>query len=287
VGVGRDFIGPFQLIRLIRSGNTTQVWEAMRDGDNERIALKILLQNHAKDKVEIEQLKHETRVAKSFDHPNVIKIFDFHGNYGIPFISMQLFNAKNIKIEMREHPEFFDVNLQEIVRKCAEGLAHIHERGWLHCDVKPDNYLADEQGNVKLIDFSIAQPLKTKLKLFGFRNTVVRGTRSYISPEQIRKEKLDVRSDLYSFGCMLYELASGKLPYTAVNPDDLLSKHLRAPIPTLQAANTNVNLEFANLVTRMLSKNPDDRPVDMKEFLDIFNRLRMFRGGVRRKAKEH
>jgi eukaryotic-like serine/threonine-protein kinase len=286
VGVGRDFIGPFQLIRLIRSGNTTQVWEALRDGQTERVALKILLQSQAKNKSEIEQLKHETNVAKNFDHPNVIKIYDYHDSYGIPFISMQLFNAKNLKLEMRERPEFLDLNLQEIVRSCAEGLAHIHEKGWLHCDIKPDNYLADEQANVKLIDFSIAQPVKQKFSLFGNRNAVIKGTRSYISPEQIRRQKLDVRSDVYSFGCMLYELASGKLPFTAVNPNDLLAKHLHGNIPSLQAANPNVNLDFANLVTRMLAKKPDDRPSDMKEFLLEFKRMRMFRGGVRRRTNE-
>lgn len=286
MGVGRDFIGPFQLIRLIRAGNTTQVWEALRDGQTERVALKILMQSHAKDKQEIEQLKHETMVAKHFDHPNVIKIYEYHDTYGIPFISMQLFNAKNLKLEMRERPEFLDLNLQEIVRRCAEGLAHVHERGWLHCDIKPDNYLADEQGNVKLIDFSIAQSLKAKFSLFGRKSSVIRGTRSYISPEQIRRERLDVRSDVYSFGCMLYELASGKLPYTAANPNELLNKHLRGPIPSLQAANPNVNVEFANLVSRMLAKRPDDRPSDMKEFLLQFNRLRMFRGGVRRRTNE-
>lgn len=282
MGIGRDFIGPFQLVRLIRSGNTTQVWEAIQEGESERVALKVLLQNHAKNKDEIDQLKHETAVAKTLDNPHVIKIYDFYGNYGTPFIAMQLFNSKNIKLEMRERPEFFDINLQEIVRRCAEGLCHLHERGWLHCDIKPDNYLADEQGNVKLIDFSIAQKLKTGFNLFGkSKSRLIRGTRSYISPEQIRREKLDVRSDVYSFGCMLYELASGKLPYTAVNPDDLLVKHLKGAIPSIQAANPNVTNDFAALISKMLSKSPAQRPKDMMEFLLQFNRLRMFRGGTR------
>ncbi|MEZ6093698.1 MAG: serine/threonine-protein kinase [Pirellulaceae bacterium] len=288
MGTGRDFIGPFQLIRLIRSGNTTQVWEAIREGEKERVALKVLLQSQKDNKVEIEQLKHETAVAKDFDHPNVIKIFDYHGNYGIPFISMQLFNAKNLKLEMRERQEFFDQNLQDIVRLCAEGLKHIHEKGWLHCDIKPDNYLADEQGTVKLIDFSIAQKLKTGFSLFGgSKSKVIKGTRSYISPEQIRREKLDIRSDVYSFGCMLYELTSGRLPFTAVNPDDLLNKHLRSPVPSLLSAARGVNPDFNDLVMQMLAKKPGDRPADMGEFLLRYNRMRIFRGGVRvRQSKD-
>ncbi len=283
MGVGRDFIGPFQLVRLIRAGNTTQVWEATREGEKERVALKVLLQSQKDNKEEIEQLKHETNVAKKLDHPNVIKIFDYHGSYGIPFISMQLFNAKNLKLEMRERPEFFDANLQDIVRCCAEGLQHLHDHGWLHCDVKPDNYLADEQGNVKLIDFAIAQKIKTGFSLFGNRAKTIKGTRSYISPEQIRKEKLDVRSDVYSFGCMLFELASGKLPFTAVNPDDLLNKHLRSAPPSLQSAVRNITPEFNELVVQMLSKKPENRPADMGEFLERFKKLRMFRGGIRQR----
>jgi serine/threonine protein kinase len=196
---------------------------------------------------------------------------------------MQLFNAKNLKLEMRERPEFFDANLQDIVRCCAEGLQHLHEHGWLHCDVKPDNYLADEQGNVKLIDFAIAQKIKTGFSLFGNRAKTIKGTRSYISPEQIRKEKLDVRSDVYSFGCMLFELASGKLPFTAVNPDDLLNKHLRSAPPSLQSAVRNITPEFNELVVQMLSKKPENRPADMGEFLERFKKLRMFRGGIRQR----
>ncbi len=285
--VGKDFIGPFQLVRLIRSGNTTQVWEAAREGEKDRVALKILLQSQKNNKVEIEQLKHETNVAKNFEHPNVIKIFDYHDTYGIPFISMQLFNAKNLKIEMRERPEFFDKNLSDIITSCAEGLKYVHEQGWLHCDIKPDNYLADEQGTVKLIDFSIAQKIKTGFSLFGNKPKAIKGTRSYISPEQIRREKLDVRADVYSFGCMLFELVSGKMPYTAVNPDDLLMKHLRSPVPSLQAAIKNVTPEFANLVAKLIAKKPEDRLQDMAEFLLNFRRMRIFRGGIRvRESKD-
>lgn len=105
MSVGRDFIGEFQLLRLIRAGNTTQVWEARRDGENERIALKLLLQSFHKDKNEISQLKHEAAIGTEMDHENVIKIFGYYDGLGIPLIAMQLFNARNLKIEMRERPE--------------------------------------------------------------------------------------------------------------------------------------------------------------------------------------
>ncbi len=280
---GRDFIGPFQLIRLIRSGNTTQVWEAIREGEKERVALKLLHKEFAKDKEQIEQLKHETLVAQSLDHPNIIKIYGYHGEYGVPFISMQLFNARNLKLELRDRPEFVEINLPAIVRRSAEALAHVHEKGWIHCDIKPDNFLADEQANLKLIDFSIAQKWKSGFSLFGTRQKVVRGTRSYISPEQIRRQKLDQRADIYSYGCVLYELSSAKLPFTAANADDLLNKHLRAPVPSLQAADNRITAEFATLVMRMLSKKPEGRPNSMRDFLLEFQRVQIYRAGARRR----
>lgn len=277
---GRDFLGPFQLLRLIRAGQTTQVWEAMREGSETRIALKVLSQTHAKDRTEIGQLKHETMVAKTMDHPNVIRIHDYHDEFGLPFISMQLFAARNLKIELRERPETLDLNIQKIVKGAAEGLAHMHDRGWIHCDIKPDNFLADEQGNVKLIDFSIAEKQRSGFRLFG-RPKVIRGTRSYISPEQLRRKSLDIRADVYSFGCMLYELVSGRAPFTGSNPEELLNKHLYGSIPSLQASERNCSLEFALLVTRMLAKDPGERLANMHEFLIEFSRCTIYRAGLR------
>lgn len=281
VVAGRDFIGPFQLVRLIRAGTSSQVWEALREGQSQRIALKVLTAQYATEKVEIGQLRHETMVAQTMDHPNVIRIYGFHDEFGLPFVSMQLFNARNLKIELRERPQDLDLNLPKIVRAAAEGLAHMHDRGWIHCDIKPDNFLADEQGNVKLIDFAIAEKQKSGFRLFHRKPKSIRGTRSYISPEQIRRQSLDLRADVYSFGCMLYELVAGRAPFTGSNPDELLNKHLRGAIPSLQAAEKNTSLEFANLVAKMIAKDPDNRPSNMHEFLVEYGRCSIYRAGLR------
>jgi len=281
VVAGRDFLGPFQLVRLIRAGQTTQVWEALREGREERVALKVVSAQHATDKVELGQLKHETVIAQTMNHPNVIQIYGYHDEFGLPFISMQLFNARNLKIELRERPDILDSNIQDVVRHAAQGLAHMHDRGWIHCDIKPDNFLADEQGNVKLIDFSIAEKQKSGFKLFSLKTKKIRGTRSYLSPEQIRRQSLDFRADIYSFGCMLYELVGGRAPYTASSPDELLSKHLHASIPTLQAIERNTSTEFSDLVATMLAKEPDGRPNNMHEFLVEYDKCSIYRAGLR------
>jgi serine/threonine-protein kinase len=287
LSAGRDFLGPYQLLRKIRSGQTCVVWEARAAHEPERIAIKALLERHEHNRTQISHLRHEAAVGQSLNHPNVIKIHEFVDKYGIPFIVMQLFNARNLKQELRERRDYLQYHLREIILRCAEGLQHLHERGWVHCDVKPDNFLVDDSANVKLIDFSIAQEMKKSnfLSRLAKRNRSIQGTRSYMSPEQIRAGSIDARSDMYSFGCTCFELLTGRPPYTGASPDEVLNKHLRSVTPSLQAYNPRVSNEFAALVTRCLSKDPDDRPQSMREFIDAMQSIQIFRAGMKPKIE--
>jgi serine/threonine protein kinase len=167
--------------------------------------------------------------------------------------------------------------LPAIIRQAADGLHYLHTQGWLHRDVKPDNFLVNDTGLVKLIDFAIAErPKSGWAKLLSGR-AKIQGTRSYMSPEQIRGERLDVRSDVYSFGCMLYELFSGRPPFTGGNPDELLQKHLSSPVPVLPASSGEVSSEFAHLVSRMMSKKRELRPASMQEFMDTLGTMRVLK----------
>ena len=281
MSIGRDFIGPFQLLRLIRSGTTTQVREALRTGEKERIALKVLMKDYRQDKYEIGQLKHEANVAATLDHENVIKIFGYHDDQGYPLVAMQLFQAKNMKIAMREHRDLMLPNISIIMRKCALGLQHLHDHGWIHCDIKPDNFLTDEHCNLKVIDFSIAvKSKKGGLGSLFSRPKAIRGTRSYMSPEQIRRKHPTPASDVYGLGCVIFELLSAKTPFSANSPDELLKKHLTAPIPSLEAV-SDCTKEFAALIKRMLAKDPAKRPQSMREFLHEYKSMQMFRAGKR------
>jgi eukaryotic-like serine/threonine-protein kinase len=283
VSSGRDFIGPFQLVRLIRSGQTTQVWEVIREGQEERFALKVLHKEYADDKDEIEQLKHEVMVAKNLAHPNVIKILGFHAEYGRPLIAMELFNGRNLKLVLRDSPELIEQNVATVIRDCAKGLQHLHEKGWVHCDVKPDNFLMDDRANVKLIDFSIALKQAKGFSLFQKKPKTIQGTRSYMAPEQIRRRPPDSRADIYSFGCVLFELVARRPPFSAPSPDELLSKHLRATPPFLQSVNNRATAEFSNLVQKMMAKDPAKRPASIKDFLVEFAKCSVFKAGVLRK----
>jgi len=226
----RDFVGPYRLARLVRAGHSCFVWEAVKDETGERFALKMLKPDFVDDKEAVGYLRHEWEVAKGMKHPHVIRFYDFRTQDYAPFLVLELFNALNLKQVLREGPEPLAYLVDKIVQQTAKGLHYMHERGWVHCDVKPDNLLVNDEGEVKLIDFTIAQRSKRTLKsLLGFKEPV-RGTRSYMSPEQIRGETLDRRSDVYGLGCVIFELLSGRPPFTGSSPNELLEKHLRASI---------------------------------------------------------
>jgi eukaryotic-like serine/threonine-protein kinase len=262
-------------VRLIRTGGTCQVWEAVRDG--QRVAVKFLQPEVRTDKEEIGYLRHEVEVGQTLHHPNVIELFEFNIDRSIAYLVMEYHPGRNVKMLIRLGIETFGYLIPSIITNAALGLQYLHEQGWVHRDIKPDNFLVTDSGDVKLIDFALAQRIRTGLsRLFGGRSRV-QGTRSYMAPEQIRGKALDGRADVYSFGCMLYELLSGKLPFTGISPEELLRKHLTAAIPVLMSANKNVTPDFSDLVGQMMAKNPSGRPQSMDEFLRYLQTVRVFR----------
>jgi serine/threonine protein kinase len=277
VSRARDLLGPYRLARLIRVGNTTAVWEAIKGNDPTRYALKIIREDLRKDRTEIGALKHELEVGQKLKHKNVIHIFEFNTEGSVPYLVLELFECPNLKLLLRQGVAELAYLVPRIIEQAAEALFYLHEQGWIHRDVKPDNFLVNDDGLVKLIDFAISERYKKGIgALFSF-GSKVQGTRSYMSPEQIRGKRLDPRADLYSFGCMIFELTSGKLPYTGTTADELLTKHLSAPIPPLGVFNENITPEFANLVKKTMQKRKEDRPASMWEFLKEFRTMRVYK----------
>ncbi|HBE68384.1 MAG TPA: serine/threonine protein kinase [Planctomycetaceae bacterium] len=274
----RDFLGPYRLARLIRMGSSCQVWEAIEAETGERYALKVLREDYRNNRTELSQLKIEYEIAKKLNHPNVIRMYDLVLNGPAPFLVLELFSELNMKQALRRGPDSIAFMLDKIVTQAAEGLYHMHSQGYVHCDVKPDNFLVSREGETKLIDFTISRRIPKGLsKLIGGKAKVVQGTRSYMSPEQIRGQRLDPRADIYSFGCVLFECLTGKLPYTGENPNDLLNKHISAPIPSPLVANDNVTSEFAELVKSTMAKRADDRPETMWDLIKLIRATRIFK----------
>jgi serine/threonine protein kinase len=279
VAIDRNYIGSYRLLKLVRAGATCQIWEAISELDNRRCALKTLQEEYRSNKDEVALLKHEYTVGHELHHPCVIEIYDFDVVRNIPYLALEYFESNNLKQWIRLVTEERELRKQLplIIRQAAEGLTYLHQHGWIHRDVKPDNFLVNDAAQVKLIDFAIAERVKKGFARFLPGRGKIQGTRSYMSPEQIRGDNLDIRSDVYSFGCMLFELFCGRPPFTGGSPDELLQKHLKAAIPPVLASNDNVTPEFAALITRMMSKNREERPASLQEFLDALATTRIYR----------
>jgi serine/threonine-protein kinase len=254
----------------------------VRDTDNQRVAIKALHRRYASDREQIATLKHEFAVGRQMRHKYVCRVFEYNEHRKTPYIVMEFMTPCSMKHAIRDKHEQIAWQIPEVIQRGAEGLSYFHLRGWVHRDIKPDNFLLGDEGEVKLIDFSIAQKQKRGISKLLFGRGKVQGTRSYMAPEQIRGEVLDPRSDMYSFGCTIYELITGRLPYTGTSSQELLNKHLKASIPSLIAVDDNVTPQFNTLVMQTLAKRRDQRPESMDKFLKELAGMRVFHNRPRK-----
>jgi serine/threonine protein kinase len=259
-------------------GSTCQVWESIHTETGERFALKVLRPDQKGNKTEIGFLKHEFNVAGDFQHKNLIKVYEFVQDIDTPYLVLELFSELNMKQSLRQGPGSIAYMLNTILEQCAESLYYLHSKNWVHCDIKPDNLLVSSEGQVKLIDFTITQKMATGFsKMFKFKSRNIQGTRSYMSPEQIRGQSIDGRSDIYSLGCVFYELATGKPPYTGESPNDLLNKHVNASIPSPATVDSNISSEYCGLIRDMMAKKKENRPDSMYDVLKLVRQVKIHR----------
>jgi eukaryotic-like serine/threonine-protein kinase len=277
MSAGREFVGPYRMFHLIRAGALFEIWAVRPVAETTAYAMKWLPPGSRYDRATAAQLKHEFEVGKTLDHPSIIKTYDFGGSSKDgAYVVMELFKTPNLKQQIQGQLEHLHWRLDTILLECAQALEHMHERGWVHRDIKPDNFLVDENNHIRLIDFNLTRKIKKGLgKLFG-NKAPVQGTYSYMAPEQIRGQGADERADIYSFGCMVYELITGKLPFTGTSASELLNKHLRTKPTHVSVLNKNVHADFADLLHRMLAKDAKDRPDSLKEFMRDLKAGRVF-----------
>jgi len=277
--VVQNCLGSYRLLKVIHAGQTAQLWQAYDDGRQRMIAIKAILPKAAKDSEQIGYLRQELKVGLEIKHPRTIEVYSFDIDRGTPFLVIEWFPAPNLKkrIRSKEDREKIYPFIPTIVEQLADGLGWMHSKGWVHRDVKPENYLVNDTGQAKLIDFGLAQrPTGWLAKLMPIKPKR-QGTPSYMSPEQIRCGALDQRADVYSFGCVLHELVTGVPPYTGSTQEELFGKHLKSAVPSLEATDSNVTADFANLVRRCLCKDVAGRPASAQEVLEEFRKMRMFR----------
>lgn len=274
VNQAADMLGGYRLQNLMMTGQTSQVWEAVEVSSGRHFAIKMLLPEKVNDEEHKALLFHEANVGIALAHPNVIKIVKFEKNP--PHFVMEFFPAGNLKIRvMHKKWDFIHEKALDIFKQAATALAYMNASGWVHRDVKPDNIMVNSAGEVRVIDFALAQRV-SKGGMFRKKGKAA-GTRSYMSPEQIRGEPLDGRADIYSFGATVYEVVTGRPPFRADTPQALLTKQITEKPTSPQVHNPDVTDEFAALTLKMLAKKKEDRPKDFHEVLMALRTMQVFK----------
>ncbi len=280
-------IDGYQLISCIASSGSGSVHEVIEPGSNRRLAMKLLNPKHPDYAANKATMKFEAGVMKTLDHPNIVKYEGFTAGRENTYLLMEYFRAPNVKLQLKTDLIGVQMRMRKLMEGLCAALQHVHERGWVHRDIKPENVLMNKAGEVRLIDFSLATKVKTGLaKMLGGKQATIQGTRTYIAPETIRKQAPTFQTDLYSLGVLFFEVLTGRIPFTAPTPDELLQKHLTAEPPKPSEFNKNVTPELDTIILKLLSKKPDKRGANAAEIGGELRRINPFKEEPKREETE-
>lgn len=274
---GKLFQGKYEIVKLIGSGGMGQVYLANHTALGSKVAIKVLNSNCIGDDDDeaVDRFKREARATASIDHVNAVRVFDFGVEEGIFYLVLEFLDGEPLRKRLAKRKRFSISEVLSLVEQVCSVLEVMHRKGIVHRDLKPDNIFFHKQEDrevVKVLDFGIAKVNGGTLIEGRLTSTgALLGTPHYMSPEQCQGMKLDGRSDLYSFGIIIYELLSGSLPFDAENTLSMLFKHVRDNPKPLNELLSELPLEIANVVMKTLEKNPNRRYQSAKELLEAFS----------------
>src|ERR687892_807369 len=253
--IGTVFDGRYRIVRKLGAGGMADVYLAEDQELGRRVAIKILNDRHAADDSFIERFRREAKNAAGLSHPNIVSIYDRGEAEGTYYIAMEFLDGRSLKeLIVSRGPAPVNVAI-EYARQILDALRFAHRNGIVHRDIKPHNVIVDAEGRVKVTDFGIARAGTSQMTEVGS----IIGTAQYLSPEQAKGAPVDQTSDLYSVGIVLYELLTGKVPFSGDSPVEIAMKHISAapePPSTLRA---DIPPDLDKIVLRALAKTPEQR----------------------------
>src|SRR5436190_2328395 len=261
--VGELIADRYELEELVGSGGMSSVYKAHDRLLERSVALKILHEQYTRDEDYVERFRREARSVAQLTHPNIVTVIDRGEQDGRQFIVFEYVDGENLKeLVEREGPlpvhEVIELGLQ-----VARGLSFAHENGLVHRDVKPQNVLLDGDGRAKVTDFGIARSLDVDgMTITG----TIMGTSNYIAPEQARGEPVDEQSDIYSLGCVLYELLAGEVPFDGDNFVAVAMRHVNDPVPSVRDTRPDVPPRLDWAIQQAMAKDHEQRYASMGEF---------------------
>jgi serine/threonine-protein kinase len=248
-------IGRYQILDRVGQGGMATVYRAYDPAEDRNVAIKVLSSLAADSPHFTARFEREAKVVAALRHPNIVPVWDYGQDDGKHYLVMPLLEVGSLADRLMEGP----IKPREsgrIVGQICQALDYAHQNGVIHRDVKPSNILLDQDGNALVSDFGLVYIENASVSLTG---SALIGTPAYMAPEQARGEKVNPATDQYAFGIVLYELATGQLPFDGETPMAVAIKHITNPIPFPRERNANVPEAIENVILKATAKEPTDR----------------------------
>ncbi|MGH9557499.1 MAG: serine/threonine-protein kinase, partial [Terriglobales bacterium] len=255
-------LGPYEIVAAIGAGGMGEVYRARDPRLGRDVAVKVLPAAFAMDAERLARFQREARIIAALSHPNILAVYDVGADEGQHYLVSELVEGASLRARLAEDPPPARKAVEYAVQ-IAQGLAAAHEKGVIHRDLKPDNLLLSKDGRVKILDFGLAQVAPTSAH--GDDQTsptaagAVLGTAGYMSPEQVRGLPVDQRSDIFSFGAVLYEMLTGQRAFHRDTSAETMTSILKEEPPEVSAGGKPVPPGLDRIVRHCLEKNPEER----------------------------
>jgi serine/threonine protein kinase len=259
-------LGPYEIVSAIGAGAMSEVYRARDPRLKREVAIKVLPASFSSDPQRLHRFEQEAIAAGALNHPNILAVHDIGQQDGSPYIVSELLDGVTLRERLRSGPLPIRKAI-DYAQQIASGLAAAHDKGIVHRDLKPENIFVTNDGRVKILDFGLAKLTRSEGPESGEALTqtvqsdqgTVLGTVGYMSPEQVRGKPADARSDLFSFGAILYEMLSGKRAFHGESAAETMSAILKDEPPELTETNRTVSPALERIVRHCLEKNPVER----------------------------
>jgi eukaryotic-like serine/threonine-protein kinase len=264
---GKRISGRYKILDLIGGGGMANVYLAHDMILDREVAIKMLRVDFANEEEFIKRFQREAHSATSLAHPNIVNIFDVGEEEDINYIVMEYVNGMTLKQYIQQYSPISVEKALDIMEQLTSAMSHAHQNHIIHRDIKPQNILIDSDGNVKITDFGIAMALSATSIT---QTNAVLGSVHYLSPEQARGGMATKKSDIYSLGIVMFELLTGRLPFSGESAVSIALKHLQSETPSLRRWNNTIPQSVENIVLKATAKDPFHRYASLEEMEEDF-----------------
>jgi serine/threonine protein kinase/Tfp pilus assembly protein PilF len=267
---GTTIADRYEVMEELGRGGMGNVYRVVDKKINEEMALKLLHPVIAAEEKTIERFKNELKLARKITHKNVCRMYDLNEEEGTPYITMEYVRGEDLKSMIRMTGQLSVRRALSIAKQICEGLAEAHRIGVLHRDLKPRNIMVDKEGNARIMDFGIARSLKAE-GITG--DGIMVGTPEYMSPEQVKGEETDERSDIYSLGIILFEMLTGKIPFDGDTSLTIAFKQRTEEPPDPLDFNTQIPEELSTVILKCMEKEKKKRYQNSREVFSELDKI--------------